>query len=94
MAQNAAVAARSAEPHAEFDCGIHPTKHCLARLRWAENDNLPNLLSAVHNGLCPRALYEAAVVDHPRFLAELRQSVAEAAAWELQRYGCLLIPQS
>jgi hypothetical protein len=80
------------EAPGNFYVGIHPAKHCLARLRWAENDNLPNLLSAVHAGICPRPLYEAAVADHPRFVAELRLSVAEAAQWELQRYGCLLIP--
>jgi hypothetical protein len=92
MALKTAVAARQThpaqlwlfaipEPKADFYVGSHPTKHCLARLRWAEHDNLPNLLSAVHTGLCPRPLYEAAVAEHPRFLAELRNDVGVAAVW-------------
>jgi hypothetical protein len=103
MALKNAVAARRNSPaqlwlwsftesKSDFYVGIHPTKHCLARLRWAEYDNLPNLLSAVHSGICPRELYEAAVLTQPKFIAELRVSVAGAAAWELNRYGCLLIP--
>lgn len=72
--------------------GIHPTKHCLARLRWAERDRLPNLRSAVHRGICPRELYEAAVKENPKVIAELRKAVAKAAKWELKRYGCLLLP--
>jgi hypothetical protein len=105
MALKSAVAARRnnhaqlwlwslTESKSDFYVGIHPTKHCLARLRWAEHDNLPNLLSAVHSGICPRELYEFAVADHPRFLAELRDSVANAAQWELKRYSCLLIPRT
>ena len=76
---------------ADFYCGIHPTKHCLARLRWAEQDRLPDLLAAVHAGICPRELYEAAVKENPAFIAELRKAVGKAAEWELQRYGCLLL---
>jgi hypothetical protein len=75
-----------------FYCGIHPTKHCLARLHWAEHDSLPNLLSAVHAGICPRELYNAAVLENPTFIVELRDAVGHAAEWELQRYGCLLLP--
>jgi hypothetical protein len=75
-----------------FYSGIHPTKNCLARLRWAERDRLPNLLSAVHRGICPRELYEAAVKENPKVIAELRKAVGKAAKWELKRYGCLLIP--
>jgi hypothetical protein len=75
-----------------FYYGIHPTKFCLARLRWAEQEALPNLLSAVYSGICPGPLYEAAVLDNPLLIIELRKSVGEAAEWELQRYGCLLIP--
>jgi hypothetical protein len=102
MAQKSTVAARrthpaqlwlfsTPEPKSDFYVGIHPTKHCLARLRWAEHENLPNLLSAVHAGICPRPLYDAAVEDHSRFLAELRDAVGMAAVWELQRYRCLLV---
>jgi len=104
MAQKSTAAARRThpaqlclwsftEPKSDFYVGIHPTKHCLARLRWDEHENLPNLLSAVHSEICPRALYEAAVLDHPRFLAELRDAVGMAAVWELQRYRRLLIQQ-
>jgi hypothetical protein len=104
MALKTAVAARRAHPaqlwlfstpapKSDFYVGLHPAKHCLARLRWAEQNNLQNLLSAVHAGICPRPLYEAAVEDHPRFLAELRDAVGMAAVWELQRYRCLLIQQ-
>lgn len=75
-----------------FYSGIHPTKFCLARLRWAERDRLPNLLAAVRAGICPPELYEAAVKENPKVIAELRKAVGKAAKWELQRYGCLLIP--
>lgn len=75
-----------------FYSGIHPTKFCLARLRWAERDRLPNLLAAVHAGICPRELYEAAVKENPKVIAKLRKDVGKAAKWELKRYGCLLIP--
>jgi hypothetical protein len=102
MALNSTVAARRTPPvqlwlfptpeaKADFYYGIHPAKHCLARLRWAEHDNLTNLLSAVHSGICPRPLYEAAVAEQPEFIAELRNDVGRAAIWELTRYGCLLI---
>src|SRR6185437_14463594 len=80
-------------PDPDFYSGLHPAKFCLARLRWAEHDRLPQLLSAVHIGICPRALYEAAVLENPELIAELRASVAHAAVWELQRFGCLLIPR-
>lgn len=76
-----------------FYTGIHPTKYCLARLRWAEQDRLPNLLSAVHLGICPRELYEAAVKEHPKVIAELREALGRTAVWELDRYGCLLLPK-
>jgi hypothetical protein len=80
------------DPKPDFYVGIHPTKYCLARLNWAISDCLPNLLSAVHAGICTRELYEAAVQENPAFTAELCSSVADAA-WELNRYGCLLIPR-
>lgn len=53
--------------------GIHPTKFCLARLRWAAQEALPNLLSAVYAGICPGPLYEAAVLDNPLLIIESRQ---------------------
>src|SRR5690242_20515889 len=77
-------------PDPDFYTGIHPTQYCLSRLRWAEHEALPQLLSAVHMGICPRPLYEAAVRRHSEFVTEFRHSVALAAAWELERYGCLL----
>lgn len=67
--------------------GIHPTKYCLARLKSAPAE-LEHLLRCT---FAPQGLRDAAVVDYPKHVEALTQSVAEAAAWELSRYGCLLI---
>lgn len=67
--------------------GIHPTKHCLARLKSAPAE-LARLLKCKS---APQGLKDAAIVEHPQQIDSLKKSVASAAAWELQHYGCLLI---
>ena len=67
--------------------GLRPSKACAERLIWARDHRLNELQSAVHAGICPRALYESVVLENPAMVAQLERDYFEAAMWEKKRYG-------
>jgi len=75
--------------HPEARQGLRPSKACAERLLWAKNDRLPQLLSAVHLGICPRPLYDRAVIENPELIAQMERDYFKAGMWERERYGDL-----
>ena len=67
--------------------GLRPSLACAERLLWARDRRLSELLSQVHAGLAPRALYESVVRNNPEMVAQLERDYLRAADWERRRYG-------
>lgn len=69
--------------------GIHPVGPCLDRLFHQEHIALPRLLACT---FAPDGLKAAAIADNPLHVEARQLDLEYSAAWELQRYGAILLP--
>jgi hypothetical protein len=76
------------KPPAFLPLGIHPVGPCLDRLFHQEHIAIPRLLACT---FAPEGLKVSAIEDNPQHIEDRQKDLKYSAAWELQRYGCILL---
>lgn len=77
--------------HLPYGSKLQPVRRCLARLFDQEVMALSRLLAC---DFAPEGLKQAVIADQPARVAERQASLASAIAYELDRYGCVLLQEN
>lgn len=81
------------KPETVIHRGMRPVRACLDRLNWFQFDRIDQLTAEFRKGGIPLEFLNSAKAENPARIAAMQSDLAAAAAWELNRYGCILLRQ-